>query len=235
MKLNLTSNLFNYNSALNGGALFLKDGINNSNNNNRSDEISIENNMFYHNHAKNFGGAIYSEYSKLYLATTKNNTIINNSADNMGGGIFTPSSINKTMFNLNNLEIHNNTVNSYNNDYSSKPKYIKLKTYFNENRVNIITGDYLNINFILYDEYDNIMVDKAKLYSFITIKLLLKPKERNTIYNDDDILFNTTSKYYMKGNIGTFVNGNNYYLILLLLLLKIHYIKKKKKKKVKTK
>jgi len=194
MELKLDSNNFIYNSAKNGGALYLSNKKDSSVSEKRA--INILNNIFKYNIADNFGGAIYSEYDQMYLAVINNNTISYNEAGITGGGLYTPSAVDKNLFDPKLIDIGNNTVNSYNNDYSTKPSYIVLDIILNQKVVDIITGEYLQLKFILYDEYDNIMEDITKYYSSISLKV-----KNNNISNNKDI------KIKLLGNVCSFVNG----------------------------
>ncbi|ORX50769.1 hypothetical protein BCR36DRAFT_397449 [Piromyces finnis] len=169
MDLNLISNIFSDNKSLNGGALYLKDS-NNTISNNLSN-IQIKNNIFRNNVVENFGGAIYSEYSNLYLAKTENNSIIYNSAGIIGGGIYSPFSINKNLFDINSFEIGNNTISGYINDYASKPSYITLNKKLDIKNKELRPGDYLPLIFTLYDEFDQLYNDIIKYYSMLSLNL----------------------------------------------------------------
>ncbi|ORY07419.1 hypothetical protein LY90DRAFT_519117 [Neocallimastix californiae] len=173
-KLNLTNTYFIKNKAVNGGAIYISDSISkdiDNINDNIYNNIKIENNTFKRNTANDFGGAIYSEYSKFYLADSKNNLITFNKAGIMGGGIYSPKYIDKTIFDLSNNIIENNTINSFIDNYTSKPSYILLNTIFEDDTINIITGEYISLVFTLYDEFDNIVNDITKFYSSITLKI----------------------------------------------------------------
>ncbi|OUM63781.1 hypothetical protein PIROE2DRAFT_61093 [Piromyces sp. E2] len=100
----LDSNKFTKNHAVNGGALYLE----NKNNISQGDTkttILFNNNIFNENDALNFGGAIYSNYDKLYLANVSNNNITHNNAGVMGGGIYSPKHTEMTLFSLRELKI----------------------------------------------------------------------------------------------------------------------------------
>lgn len=215
MEMYLISNTFNNNFAKNGGALYLSDGINIDKKNIKN--IFIENNIFKNNIVENFGGGIYSEYSKLYLANTINNEISYNKAGIMGGGIYSPKMINNTLFDIKNWKIYNNTANTYINNYTTKPYKILMNTTYNDN-LKVITGKYLKLAFLLCDEFNNIIEDKNKYYSSISLKLILK--EYNESFDDDvdddDDHNNKKLNFILKGNYCTFVNGNNKYIFQLI-------------------
>ncbi|KAG4094011.1 hypothetical protein H8356DRAFT_947657 [Neocallimastix lanati (nom. inval.)] len=221
--LELISNTCNNNFAINGGALYLEDGINIDKHNNK--DITIKNNVFNENTAYNFGGAIYSKFSKLYLATSENNIIINNKAGIMGGGIYSPNLIKYNVLNINNnCTIKNNTINSFENNYASKPSYILLKSlsnpelnninvddYINNSKnkpdkykFNITSGDHLPLSFFLYDEFNNIVNDITKYYSSLVLKLTVTPST-NLDKEETSRINNLYS--YLSGNIGSFLNG----------------------------
>jgi len=201
-KLNLTNTYFIKNKAVNGGAIYISDSISkdiDNINDNIYNNIKIENNTFKENTANDFGGAIYSEYSKFYLADSKNNLITFNKAGIMGGGIYSPKYIDKTIFDLSNNIIENNTINSFIDNYTSKPSYILLNTIFEDDTINIITGEYISLVFTLYDEFDNIVNDITKFYSSITLKL--------TLTNEEDEYDQNNLNYIINGNICSFING----------------------------
>jgi len=208
MNLYLTSNTFINNKAISGGALYFSNSIDHDEEN-TDNEIIMNHNVFNKNHADNFGGAVYSKYNQLYLTNANNNTIIYNSAGVMGGGIFSPNSINKNMFNLNQWTFVNNTVNAYENNYSTHPAYINLETKIDNNTIDITTGNYFPLYFTLCDEYNNAVDDKTKYYSSLTIKLsLIEKYDEEEDMIDDDIEDPNELYYYVVGNIGTFINGN---------------------------
>ncbi|ORX57898.1 hypothetical protein BCR36DRAFT_402256 [Piromyces finnis] len=211
MNMNLTSNLFENNEGINGGALYF---INHKNERfsdyNDADlwKINIENNTFIGNNAENFGGALYSEFNKLYLATTKNNNIINNSAGIMGGGLYSPNLIQKNLFGLENNYIRDNLVNLHPNDYSSKPSYITLNTTL-EKDIEIASGGHLSLLFTLFDEFDNIVYDISNYYQSISIKIKLI---ENTLPSmgkmmEKGIKIDKYSHHYLLSNICSFNNG----------------------------
>jgi len=201
--MNIVSNTFEKNEAVNGGALYLKDEENDY----LDDDqyiLNIENNIFRDNNADNFGGAIYSEFSKLYLASSNNNTIIENRAGIMGGGLYSPSSIHKNLFNFNNSKIENNYVYSYSNNFSSKPSYIVLDTEINEN-IEIVSGGNLSLLFYLYDEFNNTVYDVSNFYRELSIKVILI--EKNKFLNINEEYENDKSNYHILSNICSFNNG----------------------------
>jgi len=165
--------------------------------------ISIQDNSFEMNHAENFGGAIYSEFSKLYLASTKNNSIMMNNARIFGGGLYSPKSSNKTLFNIDDYLIINNTANSIINNYTTKPSYIILDNVFANNFTNITTGNHLPLQFSIYDEYDHAIEDITNYYSSITLRITLEEKDHT-----NDVYENSNYNYNLIENIGTFVYGN---------------------------
>ncbi|ORX81129.1 hypothetical protein BCR32DRAFT_293444 [Anaeromyces robustus] len=216
LKFNLNSNYFNLNKALDGGAIYLTDNINNNNNNNNelnnnyTTDINIENNIFNKNYAKNFGGAICSSYKMFNLIKFKNNTIKYNDAGIMGGGIFSQNIVNKNIIDQRKIKFINNTVSSSIENYTSEPSYITL---LNQNSNNVITGDYYPIVFTLYDAYDNVIKDVTKYYSTIMLRLVLIHKHEDNVDDDKkENEINDYSKYkktetFLTGNTGSFLNG----------------------------
>ncbi|ORX45341.1 hypothetical protein BCR36DRAFT_358228, partial [Piromyces finnis] len=195
LKINITSSIFNKNTALNGGSLYINDESYLFKNHTI---LNIVNNTFINNIAKNFGGAVYSKFNNTYISNSYNNSIINNNAGISGGGIYSSG---KTIVNLNKLSISNNTAHSYVSDYASKPSYILLNNTITSKITNIITGDYISLKFLLYDEYDNILEDISKYYSSLNIKSKLV--EINDVYDDDP-----KKKIKLKGNICYFSKGH---------------------------
>jgi len=231
MELNLLSNIFENNKAINGGAIYLEDSNNNINQISTSGKI--ENNSFHKNIAENFGGAFYSKYSKLYLIDSSNNTITFNEAGIVGAGIFTPNSINTNLFNIMENIVDNNTVSSFNNNYSTKPSYIVLDNTFENTPVKCITGDYFPLSFTLYDEFDNIMTDITKYYS-MTLKVVMIEKDKYSLMdksydNYDNNISYKSSNYNLMGNVCSFINGiklylKSYHIRITLLILNIYLL-----------
>jgi len=199
--LKLFSNTFDGNIAENGGALYIADGPNLDLNENR--DIYFENNIFSKNVAHSFGGAIYSNFTKFYLAIVNNNEIIYNKAGIMGGGMFSPNSVNQTYFNIEKTIIKNNVVDSLDDNYSSKPYYINLDTPLNNNNIiNIMSGDLIPLSFTLYDEFHNIVKDNTNYYSSLMLKVMLIPK------NNDEYDDYKNQQIHLTNNIGSFTYGN---------------------------
>ena len=192
---------------MNGGAIYVKNSMNNFSNDNNENNIGyINDNVFISNEARNYGGAIYSEYNKIYLIENKNNTISYNKAGIDGGGIYSSNIVNKNLFDINQFEFINNTVNSFKNEYSSLPYYIVLNTKMENNSIKISSGDYLPLSFSLYDEYNNILEDMAKYYS-IALKISL-------YYEDNKDNSSTSDKIILNGNREVFVKGILRYIII---------------------
>jgi len=219
MSLNLRSNLFKGNKAIEGGALYLSNSnvptlyqydIYNAINN---ENIIIKDNIFNENFAYNFGGAIFSDYDRLYIAQTNNNTLLNNKAGIMGGGIFTPNSVNKTMFDLSHWKLNRQEKSKYNNtdDYATKPSYIKLNnTEFNKI---IYSGDTVPLSFSLYNEYDDQIIDITRYYSSMTLKIeIYRFDDFYTIKNNNNFVNNSIiyqkPAHYLEGNVERFSLGN---------------------------
>jgi len=204
MELNFNSNNFFNNKAINGGALYFKksdDSVDIVNNK----TISFSNNIFDKNIAENFGGAIYSEYDKLYLASFDNNTIKNNEAGIMGGGIYSPYNSDKNLFDVDKIIFGKNKMDNY----TTGPANIILnykKSNIDINKpINLITGDILPLEFQLRDEFNQIIEDITKYYSELTLNVTL-----TKIYKDgeDDDDYEDEDDYYLNGNLASFSNGN---------------------------
>ncbi|OUM63122.1 hypothetical protein PIROE2DRAFT_61476 [Piromyces sp. E2] len=202
MDLYLDSNKFYNNEAINGGAIYFSERKITEESNN-SAIITIKNNNFYENKANEFGGAIYSKYNQLYMASAQNNNITNNKSGIMGAGIYSPNYVNKNLFDISNCHFENNLVNSFKDNYSSEPAYITLNTTINnENIINV--GDYFPLNFYLYDEFNNIFNDITKHYSLMSLRLILKTNDNNENLSNNR---NSVNNYYLTGNVGSFING----------------------------
>ena len=193
MELSLNSNIFIDNNADNGGAIYFGNERTNTDNMDNP-TIIINSNIFKENKAELFGGAIYSNYHKLGQATVNDNQIVYNEAGISGGGIYSPNvSINKTLFDMTKIKIENNTVDSFIDNYSSKPSYIML----NSNKtISVNVGEYIPLMFSLYDDFDNIIIDITKYYSFLSLKLVIMETDSSDINNS-----------YILGNIGSFIKG----------------------------
>ncbi|OUM67532.1 hypothetical protein PIROE2DRAFT_58679 [Piromyces sp. E2] len=201
LELDLISNTFTKNSAINGGVLYINSA---SNDKNIKSDINILENTFSENSAEYFGGAIYSDYSMLNFSEIKDNEISFNKAGVMGGGMFISKIFNDNKSKIKNMNFSNNTVDSFLNNYSSKPSYITLNTsVLDETSFNITSGEHIPLEFYLYDEYDNIIEDVTKYYSSINLKITIENENIN-IFEDDDI---TNSNYNIIGNIGSFIKG----------------------------
>ncbi|ORX57107.1 hypothetical protein BCR36DRAFT_395258 [Piromyces finnis] len=204
LELNLMSNKFFNNSATNGGVIYLMDKKT-SINYNRT--IFLENNSFEKNSALNFGGAIFYNLNSPYSINANNNNFTSNEAEIMGGGIFCSNFNCLSISKLNNIILKNNKINSYINNYSSRPSYLGLNTSLNNNIINITTGDLLSLKFTLYDIFNNTYIDYTKYYSSLTLKVLLIEKnnildnhgsnEKNKIYSNVSLI----------GNVGWFIDG----------------------------
>jgi len=204
MDLSLNSNVFINNNGDNGGAIYFGNEISNIDDMNNP-TVNINNNIFKENKAERFGGAIYSNYHKLGQATVNDNQIVYNEAGISGGGIYSPNSINETLFDMTKIKIENNTVDSFIDNYSSKPLYIMLNS--NET-ISVNVGEYIPLMFSLYDDFDNIIIDITKYYSFLSLKLVMVETDFSDIDNS-----------YILGNVGSFIKGiyNNIFIIKMKL------------------
>jgi len=142
----------------------------------------------------------------MYDIVSRNNTFISNKAGIMGGGIFISNSLNSTISIKDDKEMDYNEDDNNNYIYTSLPYYISLNTKFEENTINIITGEYLPLSFTLHDMFGNIYVDKSRYYSSITLKVLLI--EKNDMFDSEryDYKDNGLSSNLF-GNVGSFEKG----------------------------
>jgi len=202
LELLFESNIFDNNKAVNGGALFFSiDKMNYLWNTNHQKTI-IRNNIFNENSAKEFGGAIYTEFTKFnktHYNTFENNTLSYNTAGVMGGGLYSSQITNITSLKPEEWNFIHNTVNLHLNEYTTKPSYLTLDTPFNK-KVVLITGDVLPINFTLYDSYNNVVQDITKYYSSMTLRITL---EKINNLNDKK-----EKNYKLLENTRQLLNGN---------------------------
>ncbi|ORX46842.1 hypothetical protein BCR36DRAFT_356203 [Piromyces finnis] len=208
LDLNLNSNTFSDNKASNGGALYIVENEDDDNyqNNNFNRSIYMENNNFKYNSAENFGGAIYFDNYKKTQFYSKKNEFSFNEAGIMGGGIFSKEAIENNLFNINTI---NNTVSNVLSNISTKPSYITLNITHSDETLHVVTGEYFPLIFNLYNGYDEILTDVNKYYSFITLKVELKVKDKEEFYsiNNEKNEDAFSNEYILEGNSGSFING----------------------------
>ncbi|ORX87048.1 hypothetical protein BCR32DRAFT_289585 [Anaeromyces robustus] len=193
LNLEIKDSIFKNNYGLNGGALYLsnKDILDSSDLYNAS--LIIKNVNFYSNQAENFGGAIYSEYNKLYLSEVSNITFKNNSAFIAGGALYTPNKIESNLILNKEIQYDSNIAQSYGNNISTNPIYAILESEYKNDELIISSGGYLSFLFNLYDDQKNIIEDKTNYYNTILIKL--------TLFNDKNLY------YHINGNVCNFMFG----------------------------
>jgi len=201
MKLNMTSNHFNDNSAINGGGVYIDREQDDT-----DDEISIiaNDNIFFNNTAEQIGGAIYVGLERLSLEATQDNIIKYCKAGNLGGGMYIAKFYNENVFSK--FVFINNTANSIQNDYTSKPSYILLKSNYTKNEI-ITSGKYFPLKFELYDAFNNIIFDISKFYYLMTLNVSLEKIDDLNNINDNNYNSDENSNYYLEGNTGTFIYG----------------------------
>jgi len=189
----------------------LNDKYPNDNSHSENTSIIMENNNFTKNTALNEGGAIYSDYSKFHLTLLENNIISYNKAEIMGGGIYSLHSEDKNILNNEHFfNMTNNTVESHVNNIGSKPSYIALNSDINNYEIH--SGEYIQLSFILYDKFGNILEDYSKYYSSLVLKVDLIEEYKQNIYenDDNDDEYNSLKEnidYKLFGNVGSFNNG----------------------------
>ncbi|ORY46284.1 hypothetical protein LY90DRAFT_14027 [Neocallimastix californiae] len=114
----------------------------------------------------------------------------------MGGGIHSNNWTNTNFIDTYNNKIDNNTVISYfKNDYSSKISYISLDTKLVDNLIETHSGQPFQLQFSLYDDYDNVITDITKYYSSMILKITIKEiqqfdKLNNNINNKKGTIMN---------------------------------------------
>ncbi|OUM59039.1 hypothetical protein PIROE2DRAFT_15554 [Piromyces sp. E2] len=193
--LEIINSDFYGNHGLNGGAIYFdsEEDI---------DEyetyIKLFNNNFIDNIAGKYGGAIYSNYTNLYLADVANIMIKNNSAGIAGGGLFSPSKNQKTLISNEDLKFESNTANSYGNEIATHPSLVVVsyndnKKYYN-NTISVSSGSDLSFSFYMYDSQNIKINDKINYFNFISIKAYIQ--------NYDKFMH-----YMISGNTCSFING----------------------------
>jgi len=179
-------------------------------NNTKKKINNIKNTKFFKNKANNFGGAIFYEFTNQYYdIKTSNNEILNNNAGIMGGGIHSNNWTNTNFIDTYNNKIDNNTVISYfKNDYSSKISYISLDTKLVDNLIETHSGQPFQLQFSLYDDYDNVITDITKYYSSMILKITIKEIQQfDKLNNNINNKKRDDNEYSIYGNICSFING----------------------------
>ncbi|ORX79748.1 hypothetical protein BCR32DRAFT_269275 [Anaeromyces robustus] len=203
LTLSIKSSQYISNTAERGGAIYFDSYIHNNNNNNNNNSsqcsISIKNVIFSENKVTNFGGAIYSNNEKLYQAEIKDLKFSNNLAKIAGGAIYVPNNRDKKSLDISNCIFSNNVGEAYGNDYTTEVSYIKRNT--NNDPYKMKIGEYVQLKFLLYDEFNMKIEDKYNIYSNISIKVLLLDNFNKT---DNS---NSNSNIILKGNICSFYKG----------------------------
>jgi len=146
------------------------------------------------------------------------NEILNNKAGILGGGLYSIS-LNETL-NSSMMNFIDNSVNSVNDNYASKPSYISLNTdesTLNMKNFNITSGDVIYLLFSLHDEYKNVINDITKYYSNLSIRVIL---EENNDININKRKETDEENTYITGNICTFMNGKKKKIIFKKLNIK---------------
>ena len=74
--------------------------------------------------------------------------------------------------------------------------------------ISVNVGEYIPLIFTLYDDFDNIIIDITKYYSFLSLKLVIMETDSIDIDNS-----------YILGNVGSFIKGiyNNIFIIKMKL------------------
>ncbi|ORX57719.1 hypothetical protein BCR36DRAFT_366923 [Piromyces finnis] len=187
--IKLYNNKFNNNvSDKNGGAIYIDNYI--------EGEIILINNTFKENESTYFGGAIYlNKFNKISIEDSK---FTGNYAGVSGGAIYT---VNDSISYISNIKgnFKGNKASSYGSDYSSQPYYIALNNYNDFIYQKYQSGDYIPLEFSLYDKYNQLVVDRLKYFSDITLKVEVE-------LNDDDEMLDSLI-INKSGNIGSFVQG----------------------------
>ncbi|OUM69546.1 hypothetical protein PIROE2DRAFT_2406 [Piromyces sp. E2] len=201
MNINIENSKFNNNVADNGGSLYIKEDNGDSKLN-----FLMKNSIFEKNIAKYYGGAIYTDYSKMYLNKMIDCNFINNTA-NIGGAIYTPH--NKSTGNINNITciFNNNIGKSYGNEYGSSPSRLKLNDLYDKRNYNTYSGDVMSLDLFLYDEFNNLVIDdKYFLYTDLTIETKLYNKE---YVKNDNTIKKKIIKYTEVNKDEYVITGNN--------------------------
>ncbi|KAL6599709.1 hypothetical protein U3516DRAFT_643530 [Neocallimastix sp. 'constans'] len=188
LNLSIESSRYISNAAVNGGALYLDKTLIN---NNFQSNIKLTNVTFQSNIAYDYGGALYSDYDKLYVAEIQDVNFNKNIANIAGGAIFVPNEYNKKSLDISKCNFVNNIGETHGNDFTTEVSYIKLSN--TDINTIIKSGDYIPLKFSLYDEYGKFIFDKFNIYSGISLSI--------NIQNND------TPKYEIRENKCTFFMG----------------------------
>jgi len=191
LNLSIESSRYISNAAVNGGALYLDKTLIN---NNFQSNIKLTNVTFQSNIAYDYGGALYSDYDKLYVAEIQDVNFNKNIANIAGGAIFVPNEYNKKSLDISKCNFVNNIGETHGNDFTTEVSYIKLSN--TDINTIIKSGDYIPLKFSLYDEYGKFIFDKFNIYSGISLSI--------NIQNND------TPKYEIRENKCTFFMGKYY-------------------------
>eukprot|EP00833_Pecoramyces_ruminatium_P000891 jgi/Orpsp1_1/1174923/evm.model.c7180000051977.1 len=166
LHLVISFSLFEDNYALNGGSIYMK----NENIIDNDYRLEILNSKFVENKAEVFGGAIYNDIYRFNTLRIKETYFIKNSAY-IGGAIYTNFnniSVLNDYINDNKSKFINNISESHGNDYGTRP-YKIICTTNSTNEVTVASGDEIPVEFIIYDAFNQKIIDNLKLYSNIAI------------------------------------------------------------------
>jgi len=159
--------------------------------------MTLINNTFTENKSKYFGGAIYIDHiNKLLINDTK---FIKNHAGVSGGAFYSVTNSFNEIINETSIETSSNKADSYGMDFSSIPYYVYLENYNDIIKHNYRSGEYIPLNFTLYDKYNHIVNDELKYFSDIAIKVEV------SLNDEETEKLKSLSK--VSGNIGSFIHG----------------------------
>jgi len=216
MNINITNSNFINNTADNGGSIYI--------NENSKEEQSlillskIEKNLnfllnktnFESNTAKEYGGAIYVDYKKMYLNKMIDCNFKNNTA-NIGGAVYIPSNKNFKILNNIDCEFNDNVGKSHGNEYGSEPSYLKINDTLKKDNYTIFSGDLIiSLDLYLFDEFDNLVNDPFFVYTDLVIDTILY--KRDNMNSSGDMVSNYYNKvnddeYIITGNTCKFKGG----------------------------
>ncbi|KAL6625859.1 hypothetical protein U3516DRAFT_794237 [Neocallimastix sp. 'constans'] len=152
---------------------------------------------FIKNSSKVFGGAIYSDLFGMQTLNMVNTEFINNFAY-IGGTIYInhikgKPTIEKSLRNQN-IKYINNTSESYGDIYATKPDRIILNN-MKSDEIIIKSGEIYPLEFLLLDEFNQIVIDDSRYYTEIYLEINKISDEKN----EDNIKINGNDCIFTRG------------------------------------
>ena len=208
--MNITNSIFTSNlSHSNGGVISIMsrndddDDIQNSNN-----QLTLLNSTLSENSARYFGGVFYININNKndYLFDINDNLFENNTAGVAGAVFFLSNNYQKYQPEefMDYNKFYNNHANSHGDNFASNPSII----YYNDTNklsnkpLKLISGNSINFNVQLYDEFNHLIDDKEKYYSNINFQVDLINSDNSTL---------NTKQYKILNNIIIIEHGKKYF------------------------